>query len=846
MGNSRILANTIRLVAFSVLGVLLFVNPATASDYTYDETAWLADYNNIQNLSQSEKENIVYQMDKAGVISDSDSFKINVAGTQAARDRLVNNVLSDSSSYINYRASVARNNIIERDSISPEEVIISDFTRQTLEDYYKYESGLVPMPPDHPDWGSDTPPTWEEWNEIAKPILDNYMTTWETGYRNDQSAALNAATVRNAERLTSSDPAIRTQQNYELARNNAALNLLTGTSKHLSDNALGNIKYLKDFDFSVDYTETLNANRDQYNTSTSRVWSTSVADACDSKKISNARKGLSNNRSVICDVTKVVSLSNDPQYSPLSTVGINPGMPGDVVQKILGSGWEPDNAVDGSAFRAVANACQASTAGQRAIGGTVTVKVPHYYTGFSAELLGSHEFKDVNGEEITGAQALSNYFKNALSIVGASADRGTAYTKAYNAVISNWSIGRPNGGYYETSEVDCINQSYQIDTLTCAVDYNYSLRQINGDTWLGSTQKDIVSDTSISTGVNEALASGNAREVINLCLSSNSKEIEIGEGLENYGLFELNSKSTNRRIAVTYWGANQITGESARVSLGAYQFNTDSYVNILGVETPGVDVNTYLQYTCKATKVSTNLSEFSPSSYSHTECYDPNNNDSYSCYATQMLGYVNGQGINTLPQNTANIVRNGEEVAIQFPPVNIIVKDGDSLEGNPKTQIRRSGTPWNANGVQKPAGDNDLVIQNPGAAESNTGFVNDNATDWIKKTETTASQNIPTNQDSYLRVELDIAGDLSEVVVSEDGIVSSSTGKFSFNNEYVNLLIKNNVDVEGKDLIFVLSQNSIAKLQELHDNIQTQNGFIVNVDTESVRTLLIEKTKDGK
>lgn len=254
---------------------------------------------------------------------------------------------------------------------------------------------------------------------------------------------------------------------------------------------------------------------------------------------------------------------------------------------------------------------------------------------------------------------------------------------------------------YEATSVNCLTLQFSYKTVNCFVDASGSIKMVTPSS---STIKTAQSKTSYGNG-NKSYAG---------CMNSQSVNISINVTISKFGRYEGAAKYRYEQVRVKYpLNANPLTGAWAKPEIIARHGITNSSYNY-----------SYAQLTCRGGTVGKTKAVWSGSwKWDHTDC-GPNSGGGSSLYTC--TGVNNKAKINGQSTNSATVFRDGEENSLTFPKMG--VKGPGAKVHSTKTQVLRSGTPWNTNGTVS-ARSNDFQLKANGKGSSL--FNSNQGTPWM-------------------------------------------------------------------------------------------------------------------
>lgn len=357
---------------------------------------------------------------------------------------------------------------------------------------------------------------------------------------------------------------------------------------------------------------------------------------------------------------------------------------------------------------------------------TVVMETTNHYTGVV-------DFRNGN----VSASAHQSFFRNAnvacasstqtRDLVGA---KITIKTLRIHKFIDGTPIKTISTSNYapEIVSVQCLSLNYSIRTAKCYVDATGTINKV------APTRSHITTKTAkTSYGKGDRSYAG--------CLASRSVVVNVATVLSGYGRWEARAsfrvETVKARVALN---VDPLTGKKKPTEI----------ISRSGVSTAATKYN-YAQITCRGASMSASKSAAWTGNpkYTHTECDPASSNPVYQCTGVNDLPVINGQAT-----RSATLFRDGEENSIKLPSVGLT---GNGVKINStKTQVLRTGTPWNTNGAVN-ARTNDVQLKQG----SKSLFTSNKGTPWMSG-----------KQRDFT---------VSSVWSSDKGLPTTLTGKYEFN-----------------------------------------------------------------
>lgn len=254
---------------------------------------------------------------------------------------------------------------------------------------------------------------------------------------------------------------------------------------------------------------------------------------------------------------------------------------------------------------------------------------------------------------------------------------------------------------YATSSVKCLTLQYSFRDLRCFVDANGGINKV-------TPNRHTIKTASKKTPY------GNGNKSYVGCMNSQSISLSVSTKLSEFGRYEAWAKHRYQNIEVRIpTKADPITGQWPATIVTARYAMTNSTTNY-----------SYAQLTCRGVDIGRTKAVWSGSwNWDHTDCGPGKSGGPpvYTCSDINSKAKINGQST-----NSATIFRDGEENTLSFPKTT--VKGPGAKVHSTKTQVLRSGTPWNTNSTMS-ARANDFQLKANGKGTS--VFSSNKGTPWM-------------------------------------------------------------------------------------------------------------------
>lgn len=254
------------------------------------------------------------------------------------------------------------------------------------------------------------------------------------------------------------------------------------------------------------------------------------------------------------------------------------------------------------------------------------------------------------------------------------------------------------------------SESTSIQSVSC-LSLNFSKRQVKCYVDATGTIDKVAPSKSRVTSKTNKTRYGNGDRSYQGCLNSRSVVVSVSTVLSGYGRWH--AKASFRYELVTArvpLNKDPITGKTPPTTI----------ISRGGVKNSATRHN-YAQISCSGALVSSNRGSawVGNPSWTHSECGPDSSKPIYQCTGVNNLPSINGQAT-----RSATLFRDGEENSIRLPNVGLSGRDV-SIKSS-KTQMLRSGTPWNTNGSTN-ARTNDVQLKLNGSSK----FTSARGTPWM-------------------------------------------------------------------------------------------------------------------
>lgn len=336
---------------------------------------------------------------------------------------------------------------------------------------------------------------------------------------------------------------------------------------------------------------------------------------------------------------------------------------------------------------------------------TATYVTKQYFSGVVDFRSGRNDAKGAKDQIRALAFAkcrLAPWVNGTREYVGARIGMNVTTTKVYQ--FHNGQKGKllKTSHRYAASSANCLTLEFSIRDLRCFVDANGGIKMVTPSS---STLKTASKKTPYGNGNKSYVG----------CMNSQSIALSVNTKLTKFGRYEAWAKHRYQNIKVKIpTKADPVTGRWPATTVVSRSGLINSTTNY-----------SYAQLTCRGANVGKSKSVWSGSwNWNHTDCGPGSGGGTpvYTCSNINGKATINGQA-----RNSATVFRDGEENSLSFPKVT--VKGSGAKVHSTKTQVLRSGTPWNTNGSVN-ARTNDFQMKANGKGSS--VFNSNKGTPWMK------------------------------------------------------------------------------------------------------------------